>query len=242
MFDYLRARDPSGRSWLPTLLRLPERQGGRIEVDAGGELVEVHWHPIEKKLPAPRSLLRYLVEHPEALARTGLATSSDTARLGREALLANDPATKSEGLAALETYKGGKAWYVFEGETSVDAYLETDQLVVVIEGKRTEPAPTTKTTWMAVRHQMLRNLDAAGELEKRVVGFFIVEGRDPDRRIIPDEWHEFARLTTSSRALDGSLPHRTRNERHEIAASFLGVTTWAAVCDGLSVPLEVLPG
>ena len=54
-----------------------------------------------------------------------------------------------------------RAWYVFEGQTSVDAYLCTSRYVVLVEGKRTESGPTTHTSWMEVRHQVLRNIDAA---------------------------------------------------------------------------------
>jgi hypothetical protein len=79
-------------------------------------------------------------------------------------------------------------WYVFEGPTSVDAYLETDDLIVVVEGMRTERGPTTRTEYMPVRHQMLRNFDAAYDDrgDRELAGFFIVEGRPKDG-LVPDD-------------------------------------------------------
>jgi hypothetical protein len=120
---------------------------------------------------------------------------------------------------------------MFEGPTSVDAYLETPELIVLVEGKRTERGPTTHTTYMSIRHQILRNLDAAWDMRGRraVVAMFIVEGKG-DGGEVPNNWQEFATATTSADALAGSLPHRGCEERAAIADGFLGVTTWQAVC------------
>jgi hypothetical protein len=50
--------------------------------------------------------------------------------------------------------------------------------VILIEGKYTERGPTKRTSWMPVRHQMLRNIDDAWDRSngRRVVGFFLIEG------------------------------------------------------------------
>ena len=123
-----------------------------------------------------------------------------------------------------------RAWYIFEGPTSVDVFLETPELIVVLEGKRTEPGPTTRTQWMAVRHQLLRNIDATLELpgHRRVVGAFIVEA-EPGSFDVPEKWQAMTDLTISTPALTKSLPHRSEAERERIAAGYLGATTWAAV-------------
>lgn len=245
VFSRLYERDKSGKTWLGALLRLPQRFDGQgVEAPGDpGELTEHAWHPAEKSLPAPRSLLQTLVERPDLLSQEGLSSSSPEARLKREALLAGDPATREEALAALESYRGGRVWFVFEGPTSVDAYLETDRLIVLVEGKRQERGPTTYTTWMRVRHQLLRNLDAALDAsDKPAFAFFIVEGRPPDLKAVPDLWQEFVVKTVSPDALEQSLPHRDGETRERIARSFLGVTTWQAVCAEFGIPLDELPG
>jgi hypothetical protein len=108
----------------------------------------------------------------------------------------------------------------------------------LIEGKRTERGSTRKTTWMPVRHQMLRNLDDVwdGRKGKRVVAFFIVEGCAPDELAVPTSWQRALLETVSAAALDGSLPHRSPHERGEIANAFAGATTWQQVCRTFEIP------
>jgi hypothetical protein len=131
--------------------------------------------------------------------------------------------------------------YVFEYRTHIDAYLETDEAIIVVEGKRTEAGPTTSTKWMPVRHQMLRNIDVVWDNRRRksVYGFFIVEGEDSDA--IPAKWIQFAEDTIAPDALNASLPHRHENERAAMRAAFLGVTTWQSVCTTLGIRFDLLP-
>lgn len=244
VFSQLYERDTTGKTWLAALLRLPRRfddESVELPVDPG-ELIDCAWFPAEKALPAPRSLLKTLIERPDLLSKEALAKSSPEVHAKREALLAGDALMRDEALAALENYRAGRAWFVFEGPTSVDAYLETDRLFVLVEGKRREPGPTTHTTWMRVRHQLLRNLDAALDtIDKPAVAFFIVEGEAPDPGRVPKAWQAFARETVSDEALEQSLPHRDPVTRERAASSFLGVTTWQAVCAEFAIPFDALP-
>jgi hypothetical protein len=112
----------------------------------------------------------------------------------------------------------------------------------VIEGKRSEPGPITSTAWMPVRHQMLRQLDAAWEVRqgRRVYGVFIVEAEEGTESATPTVWREVVDMTISEEVLRGSLPHRSSDERSEIAGALLGVTTWQAVCEEFQIPSQVL--
>ena len=136
-----------------------------------------------------------------------------------------------------------RAWYVLEGPSQPDVYLDSAEVVIVVEGKRTETAPTTSTAWMRVRHQMLRHLDSVWDhLEgRRLYGLYIVEGESGTGSIQPPStWHEAVESTISHEVLRGSLPHRTPDERSQIAAALLGVTTWQAICDEFQIPRDVL--
>ena len=126
---------------------------------------------------------------------------------------------------------------MLEGRTWPDVYLETDQIIIVIEGKRDERGPMTSTTWMRTRHQMLRHLDCAWERRdgRDLVGFFIVEGNDASGGV-PAVWREAVALTVSSDTLTGSLPHRGYEERQALAACFLGATTWQSMCHAFNIP------
>ena len=134
-------------------------------------------------------------------------------------------------------FQFNEVWYILEGPTYPDVFIETEGALVVIEGKRTERGPTTKTTWMKNRHQMLRHIDCAFEIRGRrsVYGFLLVEGNHESRGEIPEHWLAAADDTLSTEAVNGSLPHRSREEQKQISDCFLGVTTWQIVCDHFGV-------
>jgi hypothetical protein len=147
-----------------------------------------------------------------------------------------------EALALLQTRPSGQAWHILEGHTYPDVFLATPDALVVIEGKRTEAGPTTSTTWMPVRHQMLRHMDAASEIrgDRRVYGFFIVEAAR-ESNAVPAHWVQAAEDTLAPAAVSGSLPHRSPAEREDIVQGFLGVTTWQAVCGTFGLDSDTLP-
>jgi hypothetical protein len=236
-FDQLHARDPFGQSWLPPLLALPTFGSDTPRPRATSPLREYGWGETERALAAPATLLEWLVQNVKAPPGTTEASVGPE----RWGLVRRDPDRVDAALAALGSGSRGRAWYVFEGPSYPDAYLATDDLVVVIEGKRTEPGPTTSTTWMPVRHQMLRHLDAALDtLDGRaLLGFFMVEGDGEDA--IPPVWRDACRDTLIPAAIDGSLPHRSEAERRIIRDAFLGVATWQRACQALDVPFASLP-
>jgi hypothetical protein len=132
---------------------------------------------------------------------------------------------------------------VLEGPSQPDVFLDTDDAIVVIEGKRSEPDLATSTAWMPVRHQMLRHLDAAWEHRqgRRIYGLFIVEAEEGAASVEPSSaWHQAVEATITEEVLKGSLPHRSPEERSQIASALLGVTTWQAVCDEFQIPRAVL--
>jgi hypothetical protein len=161
----------------------------------------------------------------------------------RDKLFAGDEAALAEALAALgKDTVPPRAWYVFEGPTSVDAYLRTSRYVVLVEGKRTEPGATTHTSWMDVRHQVLRNIDAAWDIhgDRDLLAFFAVEGEEPDPTSVPEVWQKAVESTVSEDALSGSLPHRSDDVQRQMAECFLGAVTWQAICREFSLPEETL--
>lgn len=239
VFNYLQAYDPTGRSWLGRLLGLANTQG-RQPRPPESRLMEACWWPREKPLKPPIGLLERLVRNPQP-QRPPEKWGTRTTRIRREELVARTPETIGQALELLRTAPSGKKWYILEGASKPDAFLATSDVVVVIEGKRTESAPTTVTDWMPVRHQMLRHLDGALEVldGRRLYGFFIVEALDAGGAI-PEEWQAFANATVGDEAVNGSLPHRGEQERNTIQTAFLGVTTWQAICNKFQIPHEVL--
>ncbi|WP_373054304.1 hypothetical protein [Thioalkalivibrio sp.] len=226
----------TGTDWLTRLLALPTG-GGRLPEGLDLTVVRKAWGEPEPSLPAPPGLLRWLVQNlnvapPDADLRP-------SARM-RRLLVQRDADTIRRALSELERDASGGNWWVLEGPTYPDALIETPDAVIVIEGKRTERGPTLRTTWMPTRHQMLRHMDAAWEYRggRCILGFFIVEADDSG---VPNHWRSAVIDTVAPETLSKSLPHRTPEEQAEIAAGFLGVTTWDAVCAEFTIDPTDLP-
>jgi hypothetical protein len=244
VFGRLQCLDPSGRLWLQGLLELantrtlprPEAGASRLRV--------AKWWPREAKLAAPPALLRWLLENAQEPRDAAAWGRRPEVMANRRRVVDRDADTLAGALQSLQDRRPSpRAWYVLEGPSQPDVYLDSDDVVIVVEGKRTETGPTTSTAWMSVRHQMLRHLDAAWEHRqgRRIYGLFIVEAERGTSSVEPPlVWHDAVGLTISNDVLEASLPHRSPDERTQIASALLGVTTWQAVCAEFQIPREVL--
>jgi hypothetical protein len=159
--------------------------------------------------------------------------------LRRRKALADDDATMiNEAVTELRKGKRGRKWFVLEGASRPDALLEGESVVICIEGKRTESECTTETTWMELRSQLVRHMDAATHKfpNKRVLGLLIVEGDGDASAAVPSQfWTEQSTAQYTDAMLAGSLPHRPLGERDQIRNGILGVTTWQAVCSTFGI-------
>jgi hypothetical protein len=244
VFGRLQCLDPSGRLWLQGLLELANTRK-LPRPDAGASRLRVaKWWPREAKLAAPPGLLRWLLENAEEPRDPAAWGRAPEVMANRRRVVDRDADTLAGALQSLQERRlSPRAWYVLEGPSQPDVYLDSAAAVIVVEGKRTETAPTTSTAWMRVRHQMLRHLDAAWEYRqgRRIYGLYIVEAESGTSSTEPPStWHEAVESTISDEVLRASLPHRTSDERSQIASALLGVTTWQAVCDEFQIPREVL--
>lgn len=236
VFDRLYQSDPTGESWLPGLLRLPEGGNG-LSLSPGCRLAirEHGWGRNEKPLEPPVALLSWLIRNPRE-PQSGELSADPTKQAKRRDWLGGSSERIREGLNLLRNNPANTDWHIFEGPSYPDAYIETDDLVVVVEGKRTERHPTTSTKWMKGRHQMLRHIDCAWEQRgrKQVVGLFVVEGNARSSEVSP-EWLEFSASTISPDAVSSSLPHRGPEEQRAIASCFIGATTWRRICQEFEI-------
>jgi hypothetical protein len=244
VFGRLQCLDPSGRLWLQGLLELantrklprPEAGSARLRV--------AKWWPREARLAAPPGLLRWLLENAEEPRNAAAWGRRPEVMANRRRVVDRDADTLAGALQSLQERRPSpRAWYVLEGPSQPDVYLDSAETVIVVEGKRTETGPATSTAWMRVRHQMLRHLDAAWELRqgRRIYGLYIVEAEPGTTSVdAPSAWKEAVELTISDEVLKASLPHRSPDERSQIASALLGVTTWQAVCDDFQIPRDVL--
>lgn len=227
--------------WVSRLLALAEYGAPDADGFAALDLrpTVVDYGATERRIPAPRALLEWLVRHVESREQDP-STSAET-RAKRDAVFIRDPTTVDQALKLIADGQVTRGWHVFEGPTAPDVYIETRDAIIVIEGKRTEAGPTRYTEWMSGRHQMWRHIDAAWEIrgERTVFGLFIVEGDDTG--CVPEHWRRASMDTWAEPSLTSSFPHRSPEERRQLCRCFLGVTTWQAVLREFGLAATILP-
>ena len=222
----LTTRDYSDSCWKPILKK------DKIKLEAC----------FEKKLPPPERLLLWMIEHSERLTwplksrrppverrYTGNNGENQVwrerlkARHGPEAM----DLVRVEGrrlLTNLGTRGSEGEWWAFEGYTHIDCYLETETLLLIIEGKCTESL-STGVSWFPQRNQLWRNLEVAANWAR---------GK-PFALLLIAENEELIEDATAS------LPHLGDYERAFLRAHFLGCVTWQQACQATGINYSLLP-
>ena len=242
VFDQLCGNDATDGSRLPKLLALPEF-GSRLDIPSSWDFTieETRWGEDEKRLDPPVSLLSWLIRN--VTMQAGGDLSSDPVKAGKRQELINRSTERvREALGLLRHNPACEDWHIFEGASQPDVFIETPDVMMVVEGKRTEARPTRKTKWMAIRDQMLRHIDCAWEIRgsRHVIGLMVVEGVGDDTHV-PTLWQAEAKETVEDETVRGSLPHRGPEEQQKIADCFIGVTTWQRVCAEFGLDWSKLP-
>ena len=146
-FIKLYDRDETGGSWLDQLIALGSRKAVVASVASGQTLVKNHgkrWGSSEIPLGAPQGLLEHLVRTLDS-ARVAASGGTGDTLLRRSELATQNEGTIAMALAEIRAGRRGKHWFILEGESKPDALLEGKDVVLCIEGKRTEAGCTTST-------------------------------------------------------------------------------------------------
>lgn len=194
----------------------------------------------EYPLPPPTAFLRWLIKHVDPQLweskRSKFAKSAET-RDKRDRLFGRhgteeQQKTAREALRLLEQHGNAGSrikWWAFEGFTEVDCFLETDRLLLLIEGKRTE-ALSDSTNWYPGRNQLLRNLEVAKELAEQ-------KGKAYGVMLLTEQPMDFP----TGQEIEGSFPHLDAGTRTEILDNFLGSYTWEETCHATGIDYNTLP-
>ena len=192
-FGQLIDKDPTGAGWLRELLGMTQAGQqllGELDGDPGTLLAEcVKPRPyadrilqqtiglsacFEHPLPPAEAFLRWAIRNPDRLTWPGWPhdprTYGEDTQQRRENLFGVDPERRAQvqddAESELDKHRaaGSRAkWWAFEGWTEVDCCLQTDRLVLLIEGKRTESL-SASTDWLPQRSQLVRNLEVVEAL------------------------------------------------------------------------------
>lgn len=215
---------------LPSAIRSALRTSGAPMVP------EIRW-AYEADSPPPAAFLRWLIENASSLSwprdpkTKALRRYGPTTQSKREELRNGNQFTRTDALNALAAAGGPgsrRKWWAFEGFTSVDCTLETETVLVYIEGKRFEPV-SRSTEWFPKRNQVVRNLEVAKERAAGREYYVLVCSESP-----PD--------VKDSDFTDG-LPHFSDAEIAELKRHYLGHVLWGRIvsdlCPGLVLPENV---
>ena len=174
----------------------------------------------EIALPPSASLLKWMIENygkSERLSKMPLGTNvSDKTLERRKELYARNANRIKEAINSINSGRR-RGWFALEGYTRPDVYIETNQFILLVEGKRTESNLTDSTTFFCNgRDQLIRHMDAALELagSRVVLGLIIYE---EDAPYVP---------SISNEMIEESLPHRTQTDRDRIRRGWLSPMTW----------------
>lgn len=120
-----------------------------------------------------------------------------------------------------------KLWFIFEGYTNPDIFIEGEDYVIICEGKWTESHITTHTTNLSAkdgeyRNQMVRHIQGAlNYTKKKIYAFYIV-----------DEKSGYLEKLTKE-AFTAQLEQETISindiEKANIINAFYGFTTWQEI-------------
>jgi hypothetical protein len=251
VFNELLNRWPAGDDWVGRLCEMAAatRQKAKPPSDVGpfvpgevpGDPAARMGNVFERVVPPPTAFLRWLLENPDELQvpnEQTFGTTTDDAREWRRKLFRGTAQERDEvqceGLGFLEKRQGRGSYrkrWAFEGWSHVDCCLIAENLVLFIEGKRTE-AVSPSTRWFKQRSQLWRNVEAAEEFAagKQFAVILAVEteavGTDA--------------LASADALLDHSYPHLTPKRRAELARHLLGFVTWPQVVRKFELPKECL--
>jgi hypothetical protein len=248
VFRTLMQRDGSGQTWLPALLSLfPNlRAVNSAILLEPGELIACRFGN-ELTLPPPLQFLRWMVEHPAELRWPRYPIRDAFKRDMRQRLFQCGPyesdsqhreKTIDEARRAIihlleERARGVaddtwiKQWWVLEGRTHVDCFIETTRMRLYIEGKRTESL-SRATSWYSKRNQLLRNLECAS----------VHSGATPYLQVLITE---STPLALAPKTIEDSLPHLSLDQRQELLKHYAGACTWTALCSAVGLELAGLP-
>lgn len=224
--------DAKNADWIVSLLNAFESGLARsMSENAGIPKYDTIDKYFERKLAPPERFLEWLILNPSKLKWPEGTKYGDDTRKKREDLIKNDTAIQREALQNLKQYgaeQSYKKWWAFEGFTSVDCLIETDKILLAVEGKRTEKGPSESVSWYPQRNQLIRNLETLQQYAQgRIFAVVMID--------------EKGNYQFDDADIKSSLPHFTEEERKELISHFLGAFTWKEVCLKTGVDYSSLP-
>jgi hypothetical protein len=174
--------------------------------------------------PPTKPFLRWLITHPDQLTWPdgGKRRFPKTMQKRRKDLVGDNGAraqqkARREALQLLLHYgvcRSRNKWWAFEDFAFADCYIETEELVVLFQGRRASPLPPA-TDWFPQRDQLIRNLEIAQEIGETI---------DKDYAVMVLAEDDIGPV--SEEVFEASLPHFTSAERRDLMGHYIGCVRW----------------
>lgn len=197
-------------------------------ISVNGPINIILYGDTETAITPPPSLLIWCINNLDELERPknyGVKMTSPTYKK-RESLFNKDKSATNDALMLLKNENiPQRDWYIFEGYTHPDFYIETDDTIIIGEAKRTEDKLTTTTTWLKNRDQLIRHIDSVIDRQKRTLSFLIVD----DPKMYNLDCYE------KEVYFEESLKHRDNQTIKKIKESYIGCITWNKIANSFKL-------
>ena len=222
VLSHLQPGSEEAEELLRKLLALCPNQGclPRDVVERPGTPTRVEF---EERVAPSEDFLRWLIENPKELNDAANTSKNEETKSKRDRLIMGIPDAREEALRELQKSRAegsGRKWWALEGFTSVDCLIETDRLLLFIEGKRTDSI-STLISWYAHRNQVVRNLECARQMAQgsgRAYAVLVIAEEAVNKDVLE--------RSLDPKNLRKSLPHLDAQEQEELLGHLLGDLTW----------------
>lgn len=198
-------------------------------------IIEMRYGVNEIKIPASKSMLLWMLKNPKSLSNISNHGSSSTKTetyKKRELLFSGDKDTLAEAINAIESCSElpEKKWFILEGKTSPDIYIETSDSIYIGEVKRTEKYITTKKLWLNERDQLIRHIDSQLDQPKKNYSFYLLE-----KKIFKGHYEEKITSYTDIKYFQANLKHRENDAVERALNSFIGFLFWEDIANHFDI-------
>ena len=225
LFDFI----DSDIDKLNRFLELFQDNNKRINQDS---LIEIRYGENEKKIPPPKSILIWILENINTLNKVknfGVKNINSETYKKRSELFSGNRKLINEAINIIksETKLPEKGWYIFEGNTFPDIFIDTSDSIFIGEAKRTENDITTKTIWLNKRDQLVRHIDSLLDQPKSIYSFYVLEKEE----YLKGTYKKRMELYSKKDYFKENLKHRDDKSIERAFNSFIGFVFWEDISD-----------
>lgn len=199
-------------------------------------LIDIWYGDNEKKIPPSKSLLIWMLQNLNDLNKVdnfgAVNINSETYKKRRQ-LFAGDTKLVDEAINLIQAKSilPQRKWYIFEGNTFPDIFIETTDSIFIGEAKRTEKDITTKTRWLGQRDQLIRHIDSLLDQPKMIYSFYILEKEEYSK----GSYIERMELYSKKDYFNINLKHRDDSIIERAVNSFIGFVFWEDIADNFNI-------